>query len=269
MDIKYLNYFIEIAKKKNITKAAEALYISQSSLSQYLSRLEQDVGAELFVRTKGEMVLTTAGKLYLDAAREVVQIRNNLYRNISTLHNRGYISIGVSSIFALQILGDIIPGFKERYPDVILDITEMGVTSLTSCLLEGRIDCGILAMNKTTQFDKKQFFVLREERILFAVPEKYAYCETNSTTVITFKEIIENFKAQYFLLPRKGSTLRYSVDKIFDNEGFMPYILCEINNIPTAKDMVKKGVGVTFLGESCIGKMKEYDIILQTRNYQG
>lgn len=69
MDIKYLNYFIEIAKKKNITKAAEALYISQSSLSQYLARLEQDIGAELFVRTKGELVLTTAGKLYLDGGK--------------------------------------------------------------------------------------------------------------------------------------------------------------------------------------------------------
>ena len=71
MDIKYLNY-LSIAKKKNITKAAEALYISQSSLSQYLARLEQDIGAELFVRTKGKLVLTTAGKLYLDAASEVV-----------------------------------------------------------------------------------------------------------------------------------------------------------------------------------------------------
>ena len=280
MDIKYLNYFIEIAKKKNITKAAEALYISQSSLSQYLARLEQDIGAELFVRTKGELVLTTAGKLYLDAASEVVQIRNSLYHSIYNLNNSGHISIGVTSIFALQMLADIVPKFKMRSPDVLLDITEMGVPSLTNRLLEGRIDCGLLALNRTTQFDKKQFVILREEAILFAVPEDFSYCVQNPGNWITFKEIMEHFKMQYFLLPRKGSTLRYSVDKIFGNEGFIPHVLCEINNIPTVKDMIKKGIGVTFLGESCSGdskgikyyrtdpKLSRYNVFVMSKTWQ-
>ncbi len=256
MDVKYLNYFIMIAKKKNITKAAEALYISQSSLSQYLARLEQEVGAELFMRTKGELVLTTAGKLYLDAAQEVVKIRSDLYHNINSLNNSGYISIAVTSIFGLQILQDIIPRFKEKFPDVFLDITEMDVPSLTNRLLEDRIDCGILAMNQTTQFERKQFFVLKEEKILFAVPGNHYYSTQNPTSVITFKEMITKFKSENFLLPRKGSTLRYSVDKIFANEGFIPRVLCELNNIPTAQCMVEQGVGVTFIGESCVEKEK-------------
>lgn len=53
MDTKYLKYVLTIARKKNMTKAAEELYVSQSSLSQYLSRLEQEIGVPLFIRAKG------------------------------------------------------------------------------------------------------------------------------------------------------------------------------------------------------------------------
>ena len=53
LDTKYLNYILTIARRKNMTKAAEELYVSQSSLSQYLSRLEQEIGDPLFIRAKG------------------------------------------------------------------------------------------------------------------------------------------------------------------------------------------------------------------------
>ena len=54
MDVKYLNYILAIANRHNMTKAAEDLFVSQSSLSQYLSRLEQALGTPLFIRSKGE-----------------------------------------------------------------------------------------------------------------------------------------------------------------------------------------------------------------------
>ena len=65
-----------------MTKAAEELYVSQSSLSQYLSRLEQEIGVQLFIRAKGELLLTPAGELYVEAARKVIQIQKDLYHNI-------------------------------------------------------------------------------------------------------------------------------------------------------------------------------------------
>ena len=75
MDTKYLKYVLTIARKKNMTKAAEELYVSQSSLSQYLSRLEQEIGVPLFIRAKGELLLTPAGELYVEAARKVSRSR--------------------------------------------------------------------------------------------------------------------------------------------------------------------------------------------------
>ena len=96
MDIKYLNYILAIASRHNMTKAAEDLFVSQSSLSQYLSRLEQELGTPLFTRSKNELTLTPAGELYVDAAKKVVKIQKELYQNITALSKRGKICVGVT-----------------------------------------------------------------------------------------------------------------------------------------------------------------------------
>ena len=93
MDVKYLNYILAIAKHKNMTIAAEELFVSQSSLSQYLSRLEQELGTPLFYRTKTELVPTPAGELYIDSAKKVVAIQKELYHNIAALNHRGNIEL--------------------------------------------------------------------------------------------------------------------------------------------------------------------------------
>ena len=91
MDVKYLNYILAIANRHNMTKAAEDLFVSQSSLSQYLSRLEQELGTPLFIRSKGELSLTSAGVLYVEAAQKVVKIQKDLYQNIAALSQKGRI----------------------------------------------------------------------------------------------------------------------------------------------------------------------------------
>ena len=121
MDVKYLNYILAIAKKKNMTRAAEELYVSQSSLSQYLAKLEQEIGTPLFFRSKGELSLTPAGELYVKAAKQVIEIQKNLYREISGLDQRGHITVGVTSLFALKMLSEIIPEFKRQYPYVTIE----------------------------------------------------------------------------------------------------------------------------------------------------
>ena len=85
MDTKYISYILTIAKLKNMTKAAEELYVSQSSLSQYLSKLEQELGTPLFYRTKWELVPTPAGELYIEACHQVMNVKEQLYRQIKQL----------------------------------------------------------------------------------------------------------------------------------------------------------------------------------------
>lgn len=252
MDTKYLNYILTIARRKNMTKAAEELYVSQSSLSQYLSRLEQEIGVPLFIRAKGELLLTPAGEAYVEAARKVIQIQKELYRNIRSLNHKSHITIGVTSQFGLQMLTDIIPAYKKEFPQVTIEITESNVPVLTRMLQEEGIDCAIMAINSADGFSGEQVSILREEEVMFAIPASHSYCRRNDTGVITQAELIREFGQDNFMLSKKGSTLRVLADSIFTSYDFKPSTMCETNSIIATRTMVAKGIGVTFIAQSCV-----------------
>jgi len=251
MDTRYLTYILTIAKKENMTKAAEELFVTQSTLSQYLSKLESELGTPLFYRSKGRLTLTPAGSLYIEAAKKVMSIKNNLYQNIQNIENRGHITVGVTSQFGLTMLTDIIPEFKVQYPDIIIEISETNLPGLTRMILEESIDCGIMAINDINPFSPDQVTILREEEVLFSIPIHHPYRKINPNKPIRIEEFAENFGTDNILLSKKGSTLRLLTDMVLDNASWIPSTVCETNSISTTRSMVAMGIGVTFISESC------------------
>lgn len=251
MDVKYLKYILTIAERKNMTKAAEDLFVSQSSLSQYLSRLEQEIGTPLFVRAKGELTLTPAGKLYVEAAQKVIRIQQDLYQNIASLDKRGRIAVGVTSNFGLRMLSEIIPQFKKIYPEVSIEISEVGLPALKKLLLDGALDLGIAAAVNTYPFEN-QMHLLRKEEVLFAVPKNHPFAKEHpDITALTVDKLVEHFYQDNFLLSKHGSTLRDLSDQVFESCQFTPSAFCETNNITATRNMVSMGTGVAFIAESC------------------
>jgi len=251
MDTRYLTYILTIAKKENMTKAAEELFVTQSTLSQYLSKLESELGTPLFYRSKGRLTLTPAGSLYIEAAKKVMSIKNDLYQNIQNIENRGHITVGVTSQFGLTMLTDIIPEFKVRYPDIIIEISETNLPGLTRMILEESIDCGIMAINDINPFSPDQVTILREEEVLFSIPIHHPYRKINPNKPIRIEEFAENFGEDNILLSKKGSTLRRLTDMVLNNASWIPITVCETNSISTTRSMVAMGIGVTFISESC------------------
>lgn len=252
MDTHYLNYILAIADKRNMTKAAQELFVSQSSLSQYLSKLEQELGTPLFLRAKGELIPTAAGDLYIAAAKQVLSIKNQLYKDISALENKGNISIGTTSQFGLGIMSQIIPKFRIDYPDFTIDITEASNQALIKLLLEERIDFGLMAANSIDMFPEGTAEILREEELWLAVPASHPFCQDNPPPILSHQKITEIFQQDNFILAKPGSTIRNLSDEIFHTYNFCPDTSCETNNIPASLQMAASGAGITFLAESCI-----------------
>lgn len=250
MDIKYLNYIITIANKKNMTKAAEELYVSQSSLSQYLSKLEQELGTPLFFRAKGELILTPAGELYVDAANQVIAIQKQLYRNISSIHMRGHINIGTTSMFGLKILSEILPEFNKIYPDYLIEVSEVSLPACKKLLIEENIDLAIMAVSSLTPFEDYST-ILRDEEILLALPKEHEYVNQNPGQSIPAEEVVQKLSKEPFIRSKRGSSIRAVVDNLFDEYHFDPALLLESNSITTTRDMIARGVGMAFLAESC------------------
>lgn len=251
MDVKYLEYILAIAEHKNMTRAARQLYVSQSSLSQYLTKLEQELGTPLFFRAKNELALTPAGDLYVAAARQIIQIQKQLLHDISSLQNKGQITVGVTSQFGLKVLSEIIPEFKKTYPEFSIEITETNVPALTKLLLDEAIDLGIMAANELAPFES-QCEILKEEEVFFAVPAAHPYQSgQGSDDTLLLEDLVKTFQDDNFILSKKGSTLRILADQIFSRYHFRPKAMCETNSITTTRAMVAGGAGVTFIAESC------------------
>lgn len=251
MDTRHLQYILTIAQKQNMTKAAEELFVSQSSLSQYLTKLEREIGAPLFERTKNKLLLTPAGELYVKAGKQILDIERQMVETIRSASNKSHINLGLTSQLCLKMCTAVIPSFKEQFPDATIEITEANVSTLTKMLQEESIDCAVMAVHGTDAFLPEQVEILGTEKILLAVPKNHPYCRKNPGDTASWQDIQQELGQDNFLMCKKGSTVREVTDQIFSALHFNPSTVCETNSIITTRAMVAMGIGITFIGKSC------------------
>ncbi|MDR0325879.1 MAG: LysR family transcriptional regulator [Oscillospiraceae bacterium] len=146
MDVRILKYFLAVAREGNITKAAEALHVTQPTLSRQLMDLENEMGAELLRRGKRNITLTTAGTLFQQRAQEIVALLDKTRRDIAE-HNDaigGTISIGCVETAASLLLPDALEAFHSRHPMVRYEIYSANGDGIRDKLDSGQVDMGIL-----------------------------------------------------------------------------------------------------------------------------
>ena len=124
VDFKQLTYIITIAEEHNLTKAAERLFVSQSTLSLYLNKLERELGVALFTRNKNRLTITPEGEEYVKTARKILELRNDLYKKLKISQNQFSISIGISCQTLFEQFGQIYADFHEIFPNISVRVTE-------------------------------------------------------------------------------------------------------------------------------------------------
>ncbi|MGD9162181.1 MAG: LysR family transcriptional regulator [Desulfobacteraceae bacterium] len=124
IEIKHLRMIQAIAGTKNLTKAAEKLFISQSALSQQLINIEDKIGANLFFRNGKNMTLTKVGQKLLDSARVILEEIERATREVAKQANgeKGELKIGVRCIFCFKWIPVVVKQFQEKYPNVDIEI---------------------------------------------------------------------------------------------------------------------------------------------------
>lgn len=118
MELKQLEYIIQIAEDNNITRAAEKLFITQSALNQQLLKLENELGTQLFVRARNNWHLTQAGAIYVENAKSILLIKKETYNKINDLLEikEGTIKIGLTPERGTDMFAAIYPGFIINIP---------------------------------------------------------------------------------------------------------------------------------------------------------
>ena len=142
MDFRELQFITAIARHKNITKAAEALYITQPTLSKFLSSLENELGLKLFDRVDRKYIPTYAGRRYLEYARTILDTKASLDSELADIIKRdvGVLNIGLPNMRCAYMLPKTLPAFNAKYPNVNVNIFEGTSAVIDNRLLDGDID---------------------------------------------------------------------------------------------------------------------------------
>lgn len=146
MDIRVLRYFIAVATQENISAAANALHLSQPTLSRQLNNLEEELGTTLFVRGNRKITLTDEGMFLLDRAKEIVDLVEKTEANFNQKYEiiSGEIHIGAGETEAMQFIAQTIKKVVAHHPNIKFHLYSGNADDITTKLDSGLLDFGIV-----------------------------------------------------------------------------------------------------------------------------
>lgn len=146
IETRLLHYFLAIAREQNITKAAEALFVTQSTLSKQMMELEKQLGKQLFIRGKRKITLTEEGIFLRNRAQEILELVDNTESAFRTDAGvlSGHIAIGCGETVAMDGIARLLADFHTRYPDVKFHTHSGDADTVLERLDKGLVDMGLL-----------------------------------------------------------------------------------------------------------------------------
>lgn len=170
MELRQLLYTLKIAEERNFSRAADKLHIAQPSLSQQLSKLEQELGVKLFQRNTSTVELTHAGASFIKHARKIMDAVEQLRQEMDDISQlrAGRVVIGSMPITGSHLLPYVLPAFKEAYPDIQVTLLEDTSLNLEKLTAGGGTDLSLLSL--PLQEPSLTYETIGEEKIDLAIP---------------------------------------------------------------------------------------------------
>lgn len=256
MDTTTLEYLIAIADEQSITRAADKFFLSQPALSQQLKKVENELGAPLFTRSKNNWQLTDIGKVYINSARSILHIYNTSISRIDELrilHNEKINLIVASGVhnFVRKI---ILPIFNESYPDIQINFQIADNIQIQDYMLNGLPYLAILFSHNGSSnlFDTYTVF---EDELYLCISKNH---KLNRNLQDNFN--VEILKDELFILSKSGTTHREVQEDFFRKINIIPRVIGESSTFSGAIHMLKNGYGCTFLPKAlCQNKSDIFD----------
>ncbi|KPU42853.1 HTH-type transcriptional regulator CysL [Oxobacter pfennigii] len=259
MDFKQIEAFINVAKYRSFSKAAEAVFLSQPTISTHINSLENELDVVLFDRYGKDVQLTPAGILFYDYAINMYNTRNQAFQSIAEFYKKieGELFLASSTTPTRSVLPEIMGGFTKKFPQVNYRISEMSSNDVISSLLRSEAELGIVG--KVIDNDRLIYYELTDDNLVLITPatEKYAKIKDDS---VELKSIL----TEKFILREKNSATRQIFESALENNGLSIAklnVLSTVNGIDTALQLVKYGLGVTVLSKDAAKEYVDYGMV--------
>lgn len=245
MDVRQMRYLIAIVEAGSFTTAAEVLYISQSSLSKRIMALEEELGVQLFDRSKRQVALTDPGKVVLERARALWSTYQAMVSDLEEYRvDSPQLSIAAIPVIAQYGISALVAQFKGLHPDIHLTLEEHLVSAILPGLDSRQYD---LAFVRDNYIDRSRYSCLEiaRDRLVAVVAQRSRLAERTSIA-------LAELAPENFIMYDKGTGIyRMSLDACL-KAGFEPKIFYASQRIDNIISLVASGMGVALLMEKVL-----------------
>ena len=241
MNIEYLRELICIARMGNFSRAAEELYISQSSLSKHIDSLEKELGVKLFDRTTRNVVINEYGKLLLPYAEEIAAkesaFRESLRKKLQPDKDTLFIaSIPVMSYYGIM---DTIISFRREHPEIRFVVTEHEAIDIGRLLAMGRFELAFQRLI-TKDISNYKYFTYCSDSIVAVLPKNHPFASRKSISLSQLRN------ETFHLLDENTMLYSYFID-CCKSAGFEPNVDYKGRRFENIIELVTEGIGVSLL----------------------
>lgn len=244
MELGQLEAFLKVAEYSNFSRAAEALGISQPSLSARMIALEKEVGTPLFHRMGRGVRLTEAGRAflpYVQRALEALDTGREALKGIRTATS-GKLHIGSARVICAYVLPEILERFHRSYPGIEVSIKTGRSTEVLEMVLSEEVQVGLSRTLVHPQIDS---FHLYDEYIVLVTHPHHPFARAGEASIFDVAQ-------EPLILYDRGSTYFILIERFCREAGIAPRIEMELDSVEATKRMIERGLGVSFLPRNSI-----------------
>src|SRR5574338_568337 len=254
MDIKQIHYFLSIVETGSFSAAADDLYISQSSLSKQIIALEKDIEVQLFDRSKRQIALTDAGKVFHKHALNFHRIHESMLLDLRDFRKTSAsLSIAAIPVIAQYGITSYVAQFKRLYPKINLNLDEREASTVLPALSQHKYD---LAFVRDYGIDTDQYATLEvvKDRMMVAVSRNHPMANRKSVSLAELSD--ENF-----IMFNKGTLVYELAITACQSEGFEPRVFYSSLRGSSIIGLVASNSGVALIMEKVLDYYRNPDVI--------
>lgn len=257
MNIQDLHYILCIAKHRNLTKAAQELYISQPTLSKCIQKLERELDGKLFSRGGNSYVPTYLGRRYLEYARKMLSVNQDWERELKDLNacREGELNIAFPLMRSSCMIPRVLPAFHRKYPGVTVNFLEEAYAIQERLLLDDQLDFAIF--NEGHPHPKMEYEVLAQEEILLMVHQDnplVVHGQNKEGRQYPWIDL-KLFEKEPFILHFPDQTTGKIALNLFDKYNMQPPVPFRTRSPQTCALLTQEKMGVCLIPETYVKNM--------------
>lgn len=250
MDLRQLEIFVKVAELGSFSKAAEALFLTQPTVSEHIRGLEEELGIRLLDRLGRGAAPTKAGQLLLGYAQRILELHREARQALDQFQGRmsGELAVGASTIPGEYVLPGLIGRFKEKYPDIVISLLIGDSQEVVDWVLEGRAEVAVVGAQIPHRV--LEYRELMPDELVVVVAAGHPW---HGRKVATLDEV----RQESLIVRERGSGSRHTLERALAEVGLglsAFRVVGEMGSTQAIKQAVKAGVGISLISKRAVAE---------------